>query len=50
MDLLDALRDINGYKEHRKLGDPAEPISFKDNPSIKQIDLEVGGFCPTVVL
>jgi len=23
-DLLDALKDINGYKKHRKLGDPAE--------------------------
>ena len=43
-DLLDALKDMNGYKNHRKLGDPTEPLNFNipdevvDNTSIKQID------------
>ena len=54
-DLLDALKDINGYKKHRKLGDPAEPLNFSelkrdlDKSSVKQIDFEIGEGCPSVV-
>ncbi len=53
-DLLDALKDINGYEKHKKLGEPEESSTFNglgrevEKSSIKQIDLEFHGGCPSV--
>ncbi|NVM54285.1 MAG: hypothetical protein HWN66_11340 [Candidatus Helarchaeota archaeon] len=54
-DLLDALKDINGYEEHRKLGVLEEMPRFSlsgrsvESSTFEQIKLELDGGCPSVI-